>query len=292
VNFAKIASAAPLALLFALAACSGGNTGLAPVPGAALTAGSNTSVSTLSTAVTTGRTGKYAFSVDMSTAYSLINQTANAATWLNRRIQTNDVNLPRTVTHTFKSGSSLAEVQSVSAQNPGAPVIFYDIEHWTATPASEQADPVGSIAQAAQIVHAAGKKFGIVPDGVFMGLNPGHCTADINAGIITQLDWTQIDVVDIQAQALANNHWCGDYQNRNYGVQHYTAFVNSVVQYVRAKNPNIVILAHVGLRDSTPDWALNAADSVKTNITAINVTYPAPCTNCTLANLTTVINGI
>jgi hypothetical protein len=223
---------------------------------------------------------------DLSSAYQLLNQTATTNTWLDKQIIANDPTLATIPLHSYKLGDSIAQIGTLSAEKPGAQTVIYDIEHWSSTPLAEQQNPVSSIESASQVAHNAGKKFGIAPDGLFMGIDPSQCTASVSAGIVPSVNWAHVDVLNIQAQALANNSNCASVQN-------YASFVKSVVQIARATNPDIVVISQVSLRDSDPTRALQAASSVYGNVNGIYVAYPASCTTyCTLANLTALLKGL
>jgi hypothetical protein len=272
-HFPTVESFVPIALLWILAACGGGGAGSVPVNEAA-------------PSVVSQWDGAYAFSSDVPSAFAVIAQTANANTWLDGLLVTTYPAFARLGTHTFELADSLAQISSISAEQQGVEVVIYDIEHWASTPLAEQQRPIISIAQAAAIAHDAGKRFGIAPDGLFLGIDTGHCTANVSAGIVPLVDWTKIDVVNVQAQELADTSNCKTIQN-------YTAFVTRVASTARSQNPNIVIIAQVSLRDSDPARALQAATSVFGIANVIYVAYPAPCsTYCTITNLTTLLTSL
>ena len=290
----------PLALLLALAACGGGaGSSGSVVPSTPSISSATTdpvsqttpSPSPSATAAAAQATptpaawnGAYAFSTNLSSTYPLLQQTASSNTYLDRRIVTSDPLLANIV-HTYKLADSLVAMSAISSEKPGAQFAIYDIEHWTNTPLSEQQNPAASIAQASQIAHAAGKKFGIAPDGRFMGVINGRCTSSVAAGIAYTIDWKQVDLLNIQAQALATNGECATAAS-------YASFVQSIANIARSQNPNIEIMAQVSLRDSTPAMALQAARSVKGIVNGIYVAYPAPCTLCTLSNLSAILTGL
>ena len=234
--------------------------------------------------------GGWMFNTDVTSAYSLFNSVASSNTRINLRIWHGDSTLQSIFpwSHTYKSGSSLSSITSLASESPGAPTLYYDIEHWSSTPLSEQSNPIGSIAQAASIVHSHGKLFGATPDGRFLGGIRG-CTYNIANGIVSGVNWQNVDYLNIQAQGLAEDSNCGA-----GNVTKFTAFVKQVVSIVRAQNPNISISAQVSLRDSVPTTAVKAIASIENaGVNDIYVAYQTSnCSTCTLANLTYVMNHL
>jgi hypothetical protein len=112
--------------------------------------------------------------------------------------------------------------------------ILYDIEAWPLTPAAEQANPVGSIATAAQLVHGAGLRFIAAPAVDLMGtLHPGQ--GPYNRIYVTSKFGGETaapaDVFVVQAQTYQND-------TATYG-----AFVRQVAAQARAAHPGVIVLA-------------------------------------------------
>jgi hypothetical protein len=265
----------------ALAACTGG---LTPgVPGA-----EHMTNVRLASGSSPNWDGAYMFTEDDSSTYPLLAQTATSNTRITWPIYHRDTPIQSKVapSQTVYYGSSLASVTSGSAQKP--PYVFYDIEHWSATPISEQKDPVGSIAKAAQIAHGAGKKFGVSPDGIFMGVY--RCTFVMSKSIIQQVDWSQVDELNIQAQHLASDNTC-----TKAGSAAFQSMVAQVASYVRSKNSNIIVSAELSMGDSSPSRLIDAANVVNGIANVIYVSYPASaggCVYCTISNLNTVLSAL
>ena len=270
-----------------LGACGGGEPEIAP----ALPAASHTLRSTVSagTGSVPNWNGAYMFTDDDSSAYAELAQTATANTRVTWPIYHRDAAIESSVTpaDTVYIGASLGDVTSGAQQKP--PYVFYDPEHWSATPLTEQQNPAAAIAKAAQIVHAAGKKFGVTPDGEFMGVY--RCTFVMSKSIIQSVDWTQVDELNIQAQHLASDNTC-----TKVGSSSFQYMVTQIAAYVKSQNPNIAIVAQVSMRDSSPARILAAAGSVYGIAEAIHVSYPAGstqgCNYCSPADLATVLHGL
>lgn len=277
---------APLSLLVALAACGGGASQAgSPVPAVPDSTATAVAKSTPHP-TTTSWNGAYTLTTSLVPS-SLLDQTANSNTWLDKRLVTADPTLATRGVHTFKLADSLVAMSGISAETPGAQVAMYDIEHWTSTPLAEQQQPAASIDSASKIAHAAGKRFGIAPDGLFMGVHPGRCVGVITDGIVPKVNWSHVDVLNIQAQALASS------TKSACSVQQYAAFVQTVTSYVKSKNPNIVVMAQTSLRDSTPQRVLDAAAAVHGIVSAFYVAYPATGQGyATPSNLTTVLTSL
>ena len=278
---------APFAVFVALlTACGGGGTPPpapssiasptpAPLPGAALSFGNRVF------------NGAYVFTENQRSLYGVISQTATQNTRLSIQIAKSYPAVVRTVgqANTIEMASSLAAMASIV--NDGEAVAYYDIEHWPSTPVSEQQNPVASIEQAAQIAHGSGKLFGVTPDGAFLG-HDGSCAFNVQHGIASQIDWTSVDELDIQAQGLADDSACGP-----GNVTAYAAFVSQIASIARAANPHIRIVAQVSLKFSAPATVLDAARAVRGVADSILVAYPSSgCANCTTDNLSAVLGAL
>ena len=230
--------------------------------------------------------GSFVFAQNDSSLYTLLAQALTQNTRLSVDITKADPSLAQLIGSgkTMEMAASLANVSAILSD--GETAAYYDIEHWGSTPLSEQQSPVASIAQAAQVVHSAHKRFGISPDGQFMG-REGGCRFDLSKGIAQQIDWSQVDEVNIQAQALADDSSCGA-----GNVSKYAAFVSQIAALARAGNPNVYVVAQVSLVNSSPATAIKAAASVRGVADAIYVAYPAPCGNCTAANLAEILREL
>lgn len=195
--------------------------------------------------------------------------------------------------HEFVIPPSLdsVETQVTNGCANGVPgLILYDIEHWQATPQSEQDDPADSIAQGAGIVTAAGCGilYGTTPDGQFMGLPPAACAPDFSTSIYQQVDWTEISFVNIQAQRLLSDT-CGGQQNRDS----YVNFVSTIADYVRSQNPGIVVSAQLSFRYTSPDTMVSAIQALNGIVDGYYLAYPETlsCTYCSSDNLQSVLQA-
>lgn len=190
---------------------------------------------------------------------------------------------------TYALPASLATLSYLAAAAPpAASILYYDIEHWTSTPITEQLVPVASIATAAATAHSAGKSSGLASDGVFVGVDPGNCSYNIANGIVPSVDWSQIDYVNLQIQQLANDTKCGAGNTAQF-----VGFLNAAIPIITAGNPNIQISAQVSLRDESVaqiQAVINAVQSVP-NLKAIYIAYPTNCTYCSPSNLATVLSS-
>ena len=230
------------------------------------------------------------FTDDDGNAYTILAQYATSNTNVTWPIYHRDLAIENKIapSQTIFFATSIAQMTSGSQTNVKPPWEFYDIEHWSSTPVSEQRDPVGSIAKAAQIAHAAGKKFGVSPDGIYMGVT--RCTFDLSLSIIPQVDWTQVDELNIQAQHLASDNTCW-----KVGSAPYQSMVQQVGSYVKSKNPNIRISAQLSMRDSSPTRIIAAANAVYGVADVIHISDPDTsysCAYCTLSDLSAVLAAL
>jgi hypothetical protein len=156
--------------------------------------------------------------------------------------------------------------------------ILYDIEAWPLTPVAEQANPVASIATAAQLVHGAGLRFIAAPAVDLMGtLHPGQ--GPYNRIYVTSEFGGQAaapaDVFVVQAQTYQND-------TATYG-----AFVRQVAAQARATHPGVIVLAGLSTGPHGEPTTANAmlAAVAATNGVAdgywLNIPGPGPqCPSC------------
>ncbi|MQB01444.1 MAG: hypothetical protein GEU78_14325 [Actinobacteria bacterium] len=169
-------------------------------------------------------------------------------------------------------------------------LIIYNPEPWDATPPEEQDDPVAAIHQGADIAHAAGCDYGTAPSSRYLfGSEPG-CTYDLSQGIYTQVDWTKVELLDIQAQTLISDScWDG-----GGGKQKYVDIITEVANYAHSVNPNIQIAAQVSFRLTPPDRMTEAIEAVASVADGVYFAYPvqlSDCTYCTPENWETVLKA-
>ncbi|MGH2820894.1 MAG: hypothetical protein ACRDJ5_09595, partial [Actinomycetota bacterium] len=113
-------------------------------------------------------------------------------------------------------------------------MIVYDPEHWDETPSEEQRDVAGAISKAADIVHSTGcHSFGIAPDAAFMfGFDADDCSFDLEGGILRNIDWRRIDLLDVQAQRLLSGPCL-----QRLGLHGYRHVVSTIAAFVRERSP-------------------------------------------------------
>ena len=147
-----------------------------------------------------------------------------------------DASMPAGWTNRVLSLPSLDAIRQALAQGvpPDVRSILYDVEAWALTPIAEQADPIGSIATAARLVHSAGLRFIAAPGVDLMGrLHPGQGPF-YRSYVATRFGGAASDSADIfvvQAQTYQNDPGT------------YGTFVRQVAAQARAAHPGVVVLA-------------------------------------------------
>ena len=177
-------------------------------------------------------------------------------------------------------------------RSPGT--IVYDPELRDLTPISEQNHLLRSIRLATQRVNAPScHEFGLSPGATLLfGLDPANCTYDLEQGLVEEIDWRRVDVVDVQAQRLL-----GEPCLEKDGLETYESAVSSVAGIARKENPDIDVLAQVSFRDNEPEAMLEGLRSVADVIDGIYFSYPTanpdiPCGFCTTENLEEFLNEV
>jgi hypothetical protein len=232
----------------------------------------------------------FANSTDPS-VFPALSQTLQKGDYVSARIAQADPHLGRRIgrDHLFVLPGSLSGVRKHLGCGPDSPgLVMYDIEHWTDTPDAEQQHPGESIAAAARLVHAAGcQRFGLAPDGEFMGMK--DCKQDFAAGLYQQVDWRQVDLLSIQAQRILAD-------TCNLSVDDYAAYVTQVTTFVKAKNPNLRVVTQISLRYTPTDKLQAALRKLGRAVDGYYLIYPAhstkPCNFCSPQNAATVLRAV
>ena len=177
---------------------------------------------------------------------------------------------------------SLSQVDSriTQAKNHNIPTyaIAYDFEHWSATPASEQANPLGSMSIASNAVHAAGYKFGFAPDSKYLNDN------------YKSYNWKKVDVAWLQI----------GYNARTYSK--FVPYVTDVINTIRTENPNAVIIVQLSLATmvdrsfSTPvdqyDKEVDTVANLKADAMSVVYHDQTVSPNYTISNLEKILAHI
>lgn len=151
-------------------------------------------------------------------------------------------------------------------------MIVYDIEHWPLTPDSEKADPAASISQAADLVHAAGYKFGVTPDRQYL------------LSLYLSIDYSKVDTIIMQMQKVA------------FDTSSLTANVKAISDYAKSKNPAVQVMLQYSLQYSKPDDIISTTSLIRDKIDGISIIYftdpSGSCATCNIASLESVLTSL
>ncbi len=192
------------------------------------------------------------------------------------------------VAHTFAIPGSVKNARR-AAGAPEIGLVMYDIEHWTATPQPEQRDPAVAIRRAAEAVRAIpGKRFGITPDGRYLGITAGKCAVG-DENILRAVDFAPLDVVQLQAQRLLSDKCAGQ-----GGAQLYTELVSANAKAARLAKPGILVAAQFSFRYTPPERMIAIIRSLGGTVDGYYLAYPAnsrgiKCGYCAPENLEKVL---
>ncbi len=123
----------------------------------------------------------------------------------------------------FSSDSVNSAIQQAS-NNIRIQYIGYDNEPNNAnlsTPPNEVADPSAFTNHLADVVHNSGFKYAITP------------SRDLLQAEYQKVDWTKIDLIDIQMQKITGNQ------------TQYHSYLDPIISYIKTKNPNTLALVQV-----------------------------------------------
>jgi hypothetical protein len=196
------------------------------------------------------------------------------------------------IAHTFAIPGSIEGARRAAA-DPQIGLVMYDIEHWDATPKSEQTDPIPAVLRASDVVRDyPGKSFGITPDGQYIGIRAGKCELDTAANIVNKVDLTRLDVVLFQSQRLL-----GDKCVKEDGVKLYSELISSNAKAAKKRNPKILVVAQFSFRFTPPERMIEKIRELSVEVDGVYLAYPATslgikCAYCSPENLERVLAAV
>ena len=178
---------------------------------------------------------------------------------------------------------------------PGTPrMIVYDPENRSLTPMEEQVGFTSAIKEAGRMVRRTGcHDFGLAPGSLILfGLDPGTCEYNMQNSNLFDIDWTRVDLVDIQAQRLLSAPCL-----ERDGLRTYERAVTRVANYVRRRNPEILVFSQVSFRDNHPIDMLEGLQAVRDVVDGIYFSYPSnnediPCQYCSTEHLELFLENV
>jgi len=188
-----------------------------------------------------------------------------------------DASLPVGWTNRVLSLTSLDAIRQALARGvpPDVRSILYDLEAWSFTPIAEQADPLGSIATAARLVHSKGLRFIAAPGVDLMGrLHPGQGPY-YRSYVATRFGGVASDSADVfvvQAQTYQNDPTT------------YGDFVRQVAAQAHAAHPGVLVLAGLSTgphgQPTTADAMLAAVAATDGAVDGYWLNIPGPGPQC------------
>ncbi|MDH6108458.1 hypothetical protein P3T36_003898 [Kitasatospora sp. MAP12-15] len=181
-----------------------------------------------------------------------------------------------TPTASFTSYTALRSAFAKHSLDPRIRAVLYDNEHWSLTPADEQADPAHYDQLAAELVHRNHLLFIAAPAPDLVNkLSPDTTTdkfgAFLGLGVLGQAA-RYADVLDIQAQGAENNPTL------------FASFVSAATAQARQANPHVKVLAGISTNPSgtavTAATIDSAARTVRTAIDGYWLNDPAASAAC------------
>ncbi|WP_042431318.1 hypothetical protein [Streptacidiphilus anmyonensis] len=156
-----------------------------------------------------------------------------------------------TPTADFTSYGALRTALSAHRLDPRVRAVLYDNEHWSLTPAAEQADPARYDRLAGQLAHRHHLLFLAAPSTDLTGvLRPGATTAGgtfdalLGTGLFGRIA-PYADVLDLQGQGAEADP------------ARFAAFVRAAAAQARAANPRLTVVA--GISTNPSGQAVDAA---------------------------------
>lgn len=142
-----------------------------------------------------------------------------------------------TMVNSFAGYTKLQQAFSDNTISSAAKYLLYDNENWSATPAGEQADPIGYEQKAAALAHQHGKKLIFTPAADLTHVLAGTTgdakySAYLSLGIAAK-GAAYADIFEIQAQQAE-------------GQPDFSTFVSAAVSQITHTNPHCTILVGIG----------------------------------------------
>jgi hypothetical protein len=185
-----------------------------------------------------------------------------------------------TPTASFSSWTALQSAFARHTLDPRIRAVLYDNEHWSLTPAAEQADPAHYDQLAAQLVHQHHLLFIAAPaTDLVKQLRPDATTGAFDTYLSLGLAGdiaSSADVLDLQAQGAEDNPTL------------FASFVSAAAAQARRAHPGVVVLAGISTNPSgTPVTAAvidRSARAVQADVDGYWLNDPAAspaCPSCT-----------
>ena len=216
---------------------------------------------------------RFASAVEGEAVRGVLGKYFTGQDYLGRELVKTDEKLAALVghAHTISLPASIEQILK-QADSKEAGLVIYDIEHWASTPEDEQKDPLAAVDRAAGLIHASGSQiFGIAPDGEYLGLRKEACEVSLDKCIIRQVDIKKLDMVIIQAQRLLSDR-CA----KEGGPEKYVLLVTTLAKEMKAKNPQILVVAQVSFRYTPPERMIEALRRVQGCVDGFYFAYPPP----------------
>ena len=159
--------------------------------------------------------------------------------------------------------------------------MIYDIEHWSSTPKQEQQDSANAVNRAIAAARSrAGCRFGISPDGVFLGIDRKTQQASFSSSLLRRIDVSNVDLVGLQTQRLLSDEWAA-----GGGLDHYVSFVSALAKDVKQRNPKTLVVAQVSFRYTPAEKMIEAMRRIQAAVDGFYLAFPAttpdvPCQYC------------
>ena len=225
---------------------------------------------------------------------AVLRQYLDGRDYLGVELRKRDPELTRRISrdHTFALPASVAAVRK-RAEGGEVGLLVYDLEHWSSTPAEEQQGPAGAVNQALAAARSrSGCRFGISPDGTFLGIDLKTRDTSMNRSLLPKIDVSKLDLVGLQAQRLLSDEWAAD-----GGRERYVSFVSALAKDLKQRNPKILVVAQVSFRYTTAERTIEAMRLVRGEVDGFYLAFPAttpnvPCRYCDAEKLRQVLAAI
>ncbi len=201
----------------------------------------------------------------------------------------NSINVERelpnaTIVHHFASFAAMQNAFSAHAIPSATKYIIYDPETWSATPFSEQTNPLGFEQKAFSLVHQHGMKLIFTPANDLTKVLAGSAIASgqskynefLNLGIASK-GAPYTDMFELQAQ-------------QDEGYPGFSSYVSSALNQIRQSNPSCIVLVGIGSnpggRTVSYQTILNDYASVKSQVSGFWFNMPGTGNKRAQANTT------
>lgn len=194
--------------------------------------------------------------------------------------------------HEVEIFTSVDAIQQAAQKGCGAGgprLLIYQLNDVAPPSGASSGDLLSNISRAAGIVKSAGCQLGLLSEGRLF--SSGNCDGKLDSNLYAAIDWAAVSFLDITGNWLVGDACVGQ-----SSIPNYVNLVNSIAVSVRARNPGIVLTAHLSFGSMKPGNMVAAAEGLNGVVDGFLLAYPLSPAHqhlyCTAANLEFLLQSL